>query len=538
MNRHVNQATLPSRLMSKVWRFVRQENLQRGVDAALLPLSLFLAFGSALVVSYGHSDDYSVLFLKQIGWEQMNIDWFLASGRPILGFLIDWLLDWVDSVDGLARLRTVGFLLLLWLGWEIRRLLLNSRLPRHEATFLASACVLTPSAAVFVGWAVTSASMLAGIVALLAYRTAERAWRDWGAHREENMGKVRVVAWLGLAAAALLSAFLIYQPLAPLFLLAALLRFAFDQEAERPQRRLLAMLAGYIIVMAVYLAIYKMFIVPALAGNPALERGGLDHSAMAAAKHLIKTLPMLWGGWEFFLSGIHPEGLPRQVRLTVTMLAVALLLPVGLWHIAGKRGGGVMRRISAIFLVLLVWLVSLLPMLILKEHYLPTRTLFFSYAALCLLIYLAFKALTKDHIWPRWTTMGVLFLLAAQAGLGFWDGIVRIQRQEFAVLRNAINAMPERPKKLVFIQPDHSLAPDHQLRTYYEYYIYSSDHDWVPNPIVNLIWNQREGIGMGHADGARLVYTEVERIRPGQLLPIKYDAVLDTQLLLCGVPGR
>ncbi|MDX9768585.1 MAG: hypothetical protein RBT51_14670, partial [Ectothiorhodospiraceae bacterium] len=79
------------------------------MDAVLLPVCLLLAFGSALLVSYGHTDDYSMLFLQQLGWRQMNVDWFVASGRPFLAFLNDRLLQRVDSVDGLVTLRFVGF---------------------------------------------------------------------------------------------------------------------------------------------------------------------------------------------------------------------------------------------------------------------------------------------------------------------------------------------------------------------------------------------------------------------------------------------
>lgn len=518
--------------------------MRTGMDAVLLPACLLLAFGSALVVAYGHTDDYSMLFLQQLGWRQMNVDWFIASGRPFLAFLNDRLLQRVDSVDGLVTLRFVGFILLLWLGWLIRRLLLVSRLPRHEATLVALACVLTPAAAVFVGWAITSVSMLAGVAAMLSFAFVERSRQAWSACRRVGVSAcgweaLRAASWLVLAVGFLLTAFLIYQPLAPLFLLAVLIRFAFDRNAGRGERQLLVMLVGYIAVMGLYLALYKLVMVPAQAGNAgAIERGGLDLSPLVVTEHLIQALPMLSGGWEFFRSGIHPESLPWPVRWTVTMLVVVWLLPVGLWRIAGAADGGTLRRLRRIALIAVVWLVSLLPMLILRDHYLPTRTLFFSYAAVCVLVYLGLKTLTQDQVWPHWATTGFALVLAAQAGLGFWDGMVRVQAREFAALRDAIAAMPERPARLAFIQPCDGFGPDHRLPSHHEYFIYSSHHDWIPQPLVNLLWNQREGIGRGRADETRLRYTEVERVRPGQPLPDGYDAVLDAQALLCGVPGR
>jgi hypothetical protein len=220
------------------------------------------------------------------------------------------------------------------------------------------------------------------------------------------------------------------------------------------------------------------------------------------------------------------------------MIGVALLLPVGLWRIGCSVQCDPFRRMTGIALVVLVWLVSLLPMLILKESYLPTRTLFYSYASLCVLIYLALKTLTENHVWPRRLTTVLLALLAAQAGLGLWDGVVRFQSRELAIIKNAVVAIPERPARLVFIQPCTGFGPELQLRSHHEYFIFSSYADWVPSAMVNLIWNQREGIGRGYPDDARLRYTEVERIRPGQHLPLGSDAVLDAQALLCGVPVR
>jgi len=525
--------------MKKYLSLFSQERVKDGIDFALLPVCFLLAYGSALLVTYGHTDDYSALFNHQLGWRQMNIDWYVASGRPLLAFLNDWLLNRVDSVDGLVKLRILGLLLLLWLGLQIRRLLLVSQVPGHEATLVASACVLTPSAAVFVGWAILSVCMLAGVAAMFAFASAERTWLAWNARQHGNWGSMRAAAWLGIAVAALLTAFLIYQPLAPLFLLAALMRFAFEKNPKRGQRDLLVMLLVYLCTMALYLAIYKLVMVPAQAGNiAAIGRGSLDLSPAAVAKALAKTMPMLWGGWEFFRSGVHPESLPWPVRWTVTMVGVALLLPIGLWRIGCSVQCDPLRRMIGISLVVLVWLVSLLPMLVLKENYLPTRTLFYSYASLCVLIYLGLKTLTENRVWPRRLTTVFMILLATQAGLGLWDGVVRFQGREFAIIKNAIDAMPERPARLAFIQPCTGFGPELQLRSHHEYFIFSSHADWVPSAMVNLIWNQREGIGRGHPDAARLRYTEVERIRPGQPLPIEYDAVLDAQALLCGVPAR
>lgn len=522
--------------MKKSLRIFSQASVWNRVDAALLPVCLLLAFGSALVVPYGHTDDYSALFNQQIGSGKMNFDWYVASGRPLLAVVNDWLLNRVGSIEDLVKLRALGFLLLVGLGLQIRTLLLSSRVPRQEATLVASACVLTPSAAIFVGWAILSPSMFAGVSAMFAFFSAERSGQAWRARQNGSRGSLRAAAWLGAAVAALLAAFLIYQPLAPLFLLAALMRFAFERRLGHGQRELLVFLLGYLCVMALYFAVYKGVMVPAQAENlAAIERGSLDLSPVTIAKALAKTIPMLWGGWEYFQSGFHPESMPWPVRWTATMVGVALLLPIGLWRIGCPVPCIPLHRMTGMALVTSVWLVSLLPMLVLKENYLPTRTLFFSYASLVVLIYLGLKTITSNHEWPRRLTSIVLVLLTTQAGLGFWDGIVRIQSREYAILKSAVLAMPERPAKLLFIQPCTGFSPDFQLRNLHEYFMFSSLADWVPPAMVNLIWNQREGIAQGYPDKDRLQFTEVEPIRPGQRMPSDFESVIDAEALLCGV---
>jgi hypothetical protein len=496
----------------------------------LLCAALLLAYASALLVPFGHSDDYIMLFHQEQGWGAMNAGWFSAQGRPLLGWLDDLALDRLHTVEGLAAPRAAGLLLLLGVAGLLFRRLAGAGLPPGEAALLAAACTLSPAAAVFVGWAILSLALLGALAALLAAEFSAQA----SSGRTGKIGN-----WLhpALAVLLLLITLLTYQPLAPLFLLAALLDYAFDPDRGPALRRLLAALAVYLAALALYFALYKLLIVPTHAESAgALARARLDLSVRPVLAALGgEIVPMAFGGWEYFGSGVPLPGRPDASRLTVTLAALALLSPAALAGLSDGPGGW-RARLVRLAVLLAVWVVSLLPMLVLHDHYAPTRTLFFSYALAALLAYLGLKRLSGGRPWPAWLAAGATLLLAGQAGLGFWDGLVHSQGREYALLSRAVLAFTERPAALVFVQPPLQYRPDGRPATRHEYYIYSAFHTWVPGSLANLAWNRREGLRRGPVDNPRLRHTVVHETRPGEPLPAGAAPVVDARRLLAPPP--
>lgn len=510
---------------------------------ALLACSVLLAFGSALSLPYGFTDDYSMLFHQQIGWGKGTIDWYIASGRPLLGYMNYYLLGSIDYIDDLVILRTLGLALLVVLGWMILRVLLQYRLPGHEASMLATAFVLSPSAAVFAGWAIASASLLAGILSVFAASMSNRVWSEYngGSQRGSPMGMMLLNG--SGAILAIIVSLMIYQPLAPVFLLVCFLGFVFGPAKNRCLKYIAYFLFVYLVAVALYYLLFKYALLPNLPAQggytEAVERGSLDLSPFKMIKMLMaETIPMIIGGWDYFNGGVTPSSFPSSFRLVGTSLIASLLILLGSWYIISGLGEELSVRAGGTITLLIIWIISLLPMLILADHYMPIRTLFFSYALIPVLTYVAFKKLTGQRVWPSWVAIGVIIFLTSQAAVSFWDGFVRIQNREYTLMRQAVLSSDQRPSELVFIRPKLRFAPDHRMPTAHEYYFLSTHADWVPKAMANLIWNQREGIRGGHQEQERLHHTHVYRVRAGESNPAPGARIVDAQAILCGVPGE
>lgn len=492
---------------------------------------LLVAYGSAVMFSYGHSDDYSTLFNQQQGWFSLLLDWNAASGRPILGWLNHGLYYSVGTVGQLAWLRGMGIFLLGVVAWLLIRRFDRLGLPPAESLLLGLLCVLTPSAAVYAGWAITSIAMLSGILALFAAECSDRGLEPrYGAPRSRFQGSL----WVTGAFALLLVSLLIYQPLTPLFLLAVVSSSLFGNRGRYGATYLSKSIVFYLAALVAYYLLFKFLISPQYPDNPALQRGGFDLSPWPTLRFvLVEVVPMIIGGWEYIEGGVRPESFPWSVRLTVTGLALGCLAIFGFWQwYAAAKAPCKVRSLGLAALVLVAAGLSLLPMVVLDQRYAPTRTLFFSYAFILLLSYLALRFATDHHVWPVSMVTGLLVLASVQTGLYFYSHMVSVQARELAVLRKSIESLPARPRDLVYVAPKGWFGPQSYMPTRHEYAIWSSIHKWVPEALVNLVWNEREGLVRGGADELRLRSSKVHLTERHEPLPAIDAPVIDGSALL------
>lgn len=141
---------------------------------------LLLIYSPALFGSYGHMDDYYLLFsfIKGGGGPGARAWIFtqrMAFGRPA-EFFVTWLsYGFLKSIAQLRYVRLSGIVALIGLAWLLQRRLAQSGWDSDQSTLLAVIICTMPPFQVFAAWAATSQYAIAALLSAASFELSDVA---------------------------------------------------------------------------------------------------------------------------------------------------------------------------------------------------------------------------------------------------------------------------------------------------------------------------------------------------------------------------
>jgi hypothetical protein len=322
-----------------------------------LLLVVLLIFYPLFYSEYVYTDEINELWLYRPG---SNIELIAPGGRWITELLVSKSFAAVDTIHGLTYIRIFG--LLIWFAclplWYIILKRLAAQTPGYEYLPFFTCLYLVTSLpfSVSVQWASCIMVPIANTAGLLSGAIAYRYIRD------KKKWEIPVGGILGAIAAGLFS-LSTYQSGIGCFLIPFLFHYI-NTSANRKDLVLIKGLALYFLIYAIYFVIFKIYVSVNQMGSD--SRAGLS------------TDPL--GKLQFFFS--HPLKRSFWLNLIVNeenklARAIYKVLIVG-WILLAFVRFGFKQWINAVkymVAVLLVFIISYLPSLVVKESFASNRTM-------------------------------------------------------------------------------------------------------------------------------------------------------------------
>ncbi|MDP0499066.1 MAG: hypothetical protein Q7P63_03110 [Verrucomicrobiota bacterium JB022] len=447
----------------------------------VLPCLFLYAYWPALSLTYGHFDDYWVItcnYLEPLPWLNNT---FSGHGRPIYGILTKLSFLLIDGVPALKWVRLWGVFNLIvlclslfyTLRWHSKRPLL--------AAGLSLLATLTPSTAIYAGWAVCAPFALSAALAV------------WAAHLHVAAPTLRQF-WLSyrapLALLLFLTASCIYQS-AALHLPAALLAFYLVSPRERwSYARLLHGLGFALLTSGLYFIAYKVAVATVLAHSAGVERAALSLDLPAiyayASERLIPRVFELWGtllpSWSLLWMG-----------------ATGLLSLLGLREVCRRQCLPAYHVSLLAVLCTGVIVFTWAPNLIVSGRVSFFRTLNASYLVTLTLAGLGAAEAVRclARAWPaargaRYGLAGAaVVLFAYQAHYHLQHGYAGVNHHEYTVLRSAVEREFDAfPWGIDYIPPLEHLDDPAYPAQVDEYGLLSSSLDgYETNVLTSIAWD-------------------------------------------------
>ncbi len=447
-----------------------------GVSVGLL----MLVFRLTLTAEYGYNDDYELLFSSNRGMFGGFILDFACGGRPLLGPIVEVICKscvdirglWVaraTTLVGLALLATVTFATVRVAGWGFA-----------VAVGCALGTVLGPGCAVFAGWATCAAIPYAGALALVSgvliqTGTCSGAWRAR-------------IAWCASGIAAMVLAYMVYQPVAA-FAVFAILVLSWKELVETDNMLPYARSVGITLTAtALYFAIFKVIFL------------AMDLGVINGAQAGRGSITLDWLGKGLFLiqrvfgSGFSVWGMFYGMWAGRITAAVFILLSL----VACLRSSSEKIRFSgaALIAMIVTLFLSVLPIAVVVENHEGFRTQIVLHS---LVVFFAMVGLDrwtmqmKENV-GRWTMAGcVLLFCGLIAGVAHREtnrGIVKPNAREVDLLRREVSErFSEYPEQMVYVTPTWATRGGPCLAEFSSRG--SSQMRWITSSMLNLLLLER-----------------------------------------------
>jgi hypothetical protein len=434
---------------------------------------------------YAYADDYSTIW--SASWVPYFRNAYLACGRPLFGVLQTTASRFVHSFDALSYFRGLSFVLLVCFSVSLTSLLKRSGRSVSEAVFIVLLMTLTPSFAVYIGWAHNFVYILSGILSI---------WAGVIVLSQLQEPFNRRALWRSLVACFLMFlAFCIYQPLVGFFFFPLL--FAYTS----PKRKSVAnwlrdsaySLLFYAANLILYYVIYKVAVMVSFpSGYRVAERGNLGFDLCAQGWDFVRgPLLVVFSQW----LGVRDDITPWVVIIPLFMFfAVGF---VCLFAIHFKR------RILSFGMFFAIFGISQIHLLLLNRSYSPFRVLTTLYAfvmffvALGVLRILGSQLKAKGQCWVATVLGAIIVLNAVATNWHFREGIVRPAKEELArfedAVRDACREEKSRPKAIAYISLSDHQATLSPLPRRYEFGDLSSHYNWVPDGMISILLDELYG---------------------------------------------
>jgi hypothetical protein len=330
-----------------------------GIHAGLLALFflacvVLIAYLPVLTSHFGIMDDYSFLHDATHGTKLMEtLVW--GSGRPLNAVLLDRAFNAAGSIEDLAKLRAVTMAGIWLFGGALYQFTRRSGAGNLTSLALACMVVLLPSFEVFATWAQHVTTPYAATLALLAAYCLAPACTLW------TRSKALSVA---LAVVLLLSAILVYQPVAMMFCTGILISLFAGPDSSRQWSfaRLMGAATAFSMAMILGFIAFKLCRLPFIGGVAA------DVSRFGIVSNVPQKLQ--WFVAEPLLNAMNMYRV--QPKLPVAVAVAALLLACA--FVLFRKGRAAASATSFAYAILCI-IASFAPSLVTAENWASYRSI-------------------------------------------------------------------------------------------------------------------------------------------------------------------
>ena len=382
---------------------------ETGVIGSVLIGVLLWVYGGVIMHCYGLHDDYSHLWV--VTYQQQHLfGLYGTQGRIIHQWLSSLAFANIDTVCGLTILRIIALATLGLFALQLYFLARRAGWAVLAALCLSVAICTTPAMGIYVAWAITFPLVFAMSLGLQA-----------GAYVFLGTSGRIPSANVGLAGLCLIAALAIYQHAAMAFwLTAALCYFAPQAPPLLPWRRLAIAMAVFIAALAVYYAVFKLYLT--FFRDDAVLLEGASRAAFSNDP---------FGKLIFFLQSLGVAASIGQIDTTALFIALLVVLLGSAWLMQGASW-----RLGLLGLGLLA--LAYLPSWIVQESLLKLRLLSVLSSLLMVLLFWALMTLFRQ--WPRYLSV-VLLGVSGFTAASEWRNIqnlIILHQAEYIAIQDAL----------------------------------------------------------------------------------------------------
>jgi hypothetical protein len=436
---------------------------------SFLFLVILLIFYPVFYAEYVYTDEINELWLYRPGSDVVLI---APGGRWITELLTSRSFAAVDTIHGLTYIRICG--LLLWFAclpvWYGILKRLTTKTPGYEYLPFFTCLYLITSLpfSISVQWASCSMVTIANTAGLLSGAI-------WYLHiRDKKRWEIPVLPFLGAIIAGLIS-LSSYQSGIGCFLIPFLFHYI-NTLTTRKDLILIKGLALYFLIFAIYFVLFKIYV--------SINDVGRDSRAVLSTDPFDKL--------QFFFS--HPlkrsfwlniivDEENKLARAIYKILMVAWML-LAFVRFGVKQWSNAVKYIAA---ALLVFIISYLPSLVVKENYASNRTM----VAVNLLVWIVYAEMIVYYVKKiairKVIAIGVSVVLLGSSWYNFNKLFLQPVRDEYSALRKYIQQHYSKNITTVyFIKP----AGDAFKKKYHiqpsmdEFGVPTTFPDWVPENLM------------------------------------------------------
>ncbi|WP_205514375.1 glucosyltransferase domain-containing protein [Longitalea arenae] len=436
---------------------------------ALLFLVVMLIFYPLFSAEYIYTDEVNQLWLYRPG---SNFSMFAQQGRWITEWLMSTLFSAVDSIRELTYLRVfalVSWLLCIPLWYTIVKRLVAAAPGYEYLPFLTCLYLVTSLPfAITIQWASCMEMAIANTAGLLS----GAIW--YLGIREKKKGEIPLTAGLG----AILTGFVslcTYQSGFGCFLIPFLFHYV-SAFTTRKDLVFIKGLAVYFLIYAIYFIAFKLYVsVTHVASDP---RTGIYINPPYKLYYFLSK-PLKRAFW--FNIIVNDES--RVAKIIYLALFAGWIL-LAFLRFGKKNLPGAGKYLAA---VLLVFLISQLPSLVVKENYASNRTMLGLYMSVWIVCADMVMHFVKTTALCRTIAIGQAILLLAFGWYNFNKLFLQPVREEYRAIRNYLQQQyTRRTTTIYFIRPaEDAFSRKYQLPSSMdEFGVPSTYFEWVPENLV------------------------------------------------------
>lgn len=437
----------------KVFRFiVSQEKVI--VPSILLVLSIILFHG--IFKTYAFTDDYDFL-LNASHPDFINV--FIQGGRPIFGFLMKLFFSSFNSVEEAYVIRIFSLFGALLFVNCFYFFLRNNGFSLFFSFFVALLLLFSPSLDIKVIWTLAFSKPYVSILALVAGHYTCKA-----IDTSPKYGFLAILFGL--------TVLLTYQPIYTLSVIPIFLKW---MKNKYDHKSILKILVLHLVIYVIYYATFKLSLI--LFDLSALDRSGVS----------LNLFERTW----WFITGPVERALVYNFlfykRAVLWVILSMSIVSIGYYVITvlnRKRAGLHVFYLTGFFYL------SMLPNILSSDDWISYRTM----GTLIIIIILIY-AYMIHQIKHKLIRVSVIVLISIVAFINAFynvnSGFINNQVREFSHLKGHLENNRLNDNRYLFLQPEVNFLDSNNFLERVitdEYGRLSTSSDWVPGPIVKLIY--------------------------------------------------